>query len=204
MKSRRNAFLFVNFKRFYLQHQFAAFLLIFVVLVGFFTGVFTGAKAGGASFSVPFNTVSLNAFLRGELGTFSLFWQRFLSAQFIFVVTSCTFFTPWFSVLGAAVICYRAFLLGLNITIMIVVFKTMGTITAVVFVFPFQLSLLVLQCSLLIIAIHNAKRKRLPFHIHQKRYALKMLFGFTMASLAICIIETLLLFLFSSQVVLVI
>lgn len=195
--------MFLSVKRWMGQHTFGLSVLGFIVLVGFLTGIFSGLKSNAETFAVPFNTFSLETFLKGELGTFSLFWQRFLSSQFIFVVISISFWSPWFCVLGGFVVCYRAFLLGLNITVMIVVFKTVGTITALVFVFPFQFCLLALHVCLLIFALQNAKRKRLPFANHQKIVALKAFFTFSLASLILCVLETLLLFLFSSKVILV-
>ena len=194
----------LNISDFFSRNQGSIIIIGFFILVGLFTGIFSGVKAGEVDFIVPFNSFSLEAYMNGELGTFSLFWQRFLSAEFILVICSFTYLSGWFGILGVALICYRSFLLGLNLTVMIVVFKALGSVTAVIFVFPFQLCLICLFSLLVILAIKNINRRRLPFCIPEKHEILKKIMCFSALIFVICMIETLILFLFTSKVILVI
>lgn len=176
---------------------------ILIAIVGIFTGIFTAVKYSQGFTLIDFNDFSLSSYLNGNLGTSSLFYSRLFSScvvsLMIFVSSSSIFLIP----VNIFVVVYRAYLLSLNATI-IIIFNGLGGILCTIFiVVPCQL------ISLFLIIMFCAYAFK--FSYIKKRYGIcndfkiwhKFLIFFTLL-LIINLIETLLLYIFSSKIILVI
>ena len=134
----------------------------------------------------------------------SSFFSRMLSliliSAILFVLSLCKFLFP----IGVLLIGYRAYLLGLNICFMIILYGLSGAILAFFIILPCHLlAIFVLSCFY----ISSLKTKKDFCNFGGYRYPKQKLFLFTtffISILMICILESILLVIFSANVILVI
>ena len=178
------------------------FILFLVALIGILTGVFTAINYCNGQTLINFNDFSLCKYLSGELGTLELFFSRFLSyaiVMAIVLVTSCSVFVV---PINFFLLAYRGYLLSLNVSIMIILYGVGGIMTGIFIILPCHLLCLLLIAAFMCMSNEKAFMK--------KRYGVckEKIFGkfiiILVALTVINIIETFLLYIFSSKVILVI
>lgn len=128
------------------------------------------------------------------------FFSRIFSLT---VVTGLVFvfsLSKWSSFLGIVVIGFRGYLLGFNVSILCATFGMSGLLDAIFIVVPCQLCMLL--CFVLMFAFLT-KARCLCFN-YGKGGRGRIVLGFWIALVLLNIIETILLFIFSSKVILVI
>ena len=182
------------------QNKKTTFFLIIFALIGFLTGIFTAIRYGNGESLVCFNDFSLSQYLSGELGTRDLFLSRLFSTTICTLIIFITSFSVFLLPVGFILITYRAYLISLNCSLIIIVNGLGGILTCLLIIIPCQiLSLLALAlfCSF------SCKRA-----VAKKKYGTsckiwdKLLICY-IALLVINGLETLLLYLFSSRIILV-
>lgn len=178
-------------------------IFVMIAIIGIFTGIFTAIKYSQGCTLIDFNDFSLSNYLKGDLGTSSLFYSRLFSScmvsLIIFVSSSSIFLIP----VNIFIIVYRAYLLSLNATIIIIFNGLSGILCTFFIVIPCQLISLFLIIMFCAYAFKYAYVK--------KRYGLcndfkiwhKLLIFFSLL-LVINLIETFLFYIFSSKIILVI
>jgi hypothetical protein len=187
-----------NFK----ENKKTTLFLILLATLGLLTGIFTAIRYSQGAVLINFNDLSLSQFLRGDLGTYNFFFSRLFSTLVIsFIIFFCSlsiFLVP----VGFIVLAYRSYLLGLNATIIIIFNGVGGIISCMLIIIPCQI------ISLLIIAIFCS-------FVFKKAY-LKRKYGMceikiwdkflitVILLIIINLIETFLLYIFSSKIILVI
>lgn len=179
------------------------FILLFLTVVGFLTGVFTAIKYlnGGQVFN--FNDYGISEFANGNIATSSLFFKRLISYScFLLILLICSL-TAFLFPIGCFVIVYRSYLLGLNIAIMVALYGLGGILTALLIILPIQLLIIAMSC-LFFCMIRNRCliKKKYGKAIGLNAFLIFLIFILILTLLNL--IETLLLILFSAQVILVI
>lgn len=175
------------------------FLIVFV-LIGILTGIFTAIRYARGASLIAFDDFSLSQYLAGDLGTSDLFFSRLFSTtvfSIIICVCSCTIFLIPINFL---LLTYRAYLVSLNCSIIIIVNGLSGIVTCLLIVLPCQL------ISLLIITLFcsfSCKRAVLKKKYGRPCKIWNILLLTIVALLIVNGIETLLLYLFSSKIILV-
>lgn len=182
------------------QHKKTTFFLIIFALIGLLTGIFTAIRYSNGESLVCFNDFSLSEYLSGDLGTRDLFLSRLFSTTIctiiIFVSSASIFLLP----VGFILITYRAYLISLNCSLIIILNGLGGILTCLLIIIPCQL------VGLLILALFCSFACKRA--VSKKKYGTtckiwdKLLLCF-IALLIINSIETLLLYLFSSRIILV-
>ena len=184
-------------------NKYRLILLGFFILVGLLTGIFTAIKYCDGYDAINFNDYLLTQFSKGKIGTFDLFLERLLSYScFCLILLVCSLAGFLFPV-GLFVIVFRTYLLGLNITLIILMYGFGGIFNAVIIIFPLQLSIILLA-SIFFCIVRNRCINKKKFG---KIYGINSFYTFLIFILILTIInliETLLLILFSAQLILVI
>lgn len=175
------------------------FLIIFC-LIGLLTGIFTAIRYSNGASLINFNDFSLSQYLSGELGTSDLFFSRLLSTSVVVVITCLCSFSIFLIPVNFILVTYRAYLLTLNCSLIIIVNGLGGFVTCLLIIFPCQVISLLIICLFCSISCKRAVLKR--------RYGstCKIWDKFLITFIALVIlsgIETLLLYFFSSKIILV-
>ncbi len=132
-----------------------------IILIGFIIGIYCGFAYINADFT---DENLLVKFLSGEMSSFSALIYRILSSLIIMLLLLLFSKSKWLSPLAVLLIFYRAYLLGINIAIMLKFYGISGIIVAILILFPLQIiqliffsifyfSLLSGECGLMIKSI---------------------------------------------------
>lgn len=179
-----------------------------VVLGGFtllalLTGIFSAVKFLDGDINIIFSDFGLKEFVSGNGGSTTMFFQRMGSITVVmFFLTILSLHSSLF-VVGGILIVYRTFLLGLNITFIVIMYGFGGIITGVLIMFPLQLAMLLIMIAFFVIARDRciAKSK------YGNRGGINIFFLLIMFLLllaAVNLAETLLLLLTSAKIILII
>lgn len=176
------------------------FFLIIFLLLGLLTGIFTAIRYAKGSSLIAFNDFSLSQYLAGDLGTSDLFFSRLFSNTIVAVIICIGSLSVYLLPINLIVLTYRSYLVALNCSLIIIINGFGGIISCLLIILPCQI------ITLLIITIfcsYACKRAVL-----KKKYGStckiwdKLLITFVLL-LIVNGIETLLLYLFSGQIILV-
>ena len=178
------------------------FILFVVALIGILTGVFTAINYCNGETLINFNDFSLCKYLSGELGTLELFFSRFFSYAIILTIVLITSFSVFVVPINFFLLAYRGYLLSLNVSIMIILYGIGGIMTGLFIILPCQLLSLVLIAVFMCISNEKAFTKK-KYGVCKEKILGKLLIILILLTL-INIIETFLLYIFSSKVILVI
>ncbi len=181
------------------NRKLTLFLVIFC-LIGLLTGIFTAIKYANGASLINFNDFSISQFLSGELGSKDLFLSRLFSSTILSIIICFCSFCVYLMPVNLILITYKAYLISLNCSIIIIINGLGGIVTCMLIIIPCQLlSLLVM----IIFCAYSCKRA-----IQKKKYGTtckiwdKFIIAYILL-LLINLIETLLLYFFSSKIILV-
>ncbi len=183
------------------EHKKLTLFIILFCLIGILTGIFTGIKYLNGASLISFNDFSLSQYLSGELGSQDLFFSRLLSSSIILIIISFSTFCIYLTPINLILLTYRGYLLSLNCTLIIVLNGLGGILSCLLIIIPCQiLSLIILSlyCSYAFKTAYIRKK----YGTKCKSY--KILLLTFLLLLLLNGIETLLLYLFSSNIILII
>lgn len=171
-----------------------------VTLIALLTGIIIAARTHSAYASLDnFGVIDVRT---GTLTT--SFFTRLLSMFFIALILLGCSFTIYTFPIGLLFIAYRAYLLGLNICLMIVFYGFSGVIVTVIVAFPCQLIALALLCLFYILMTKTVKDYKCFGGSKVPNQRMKIIVCGFLSLFVICVCEALLLTLFSARVILVI
>lgn len=189
---------------FHLSRQIAEnkkilFFCFFFLLFGLLTGIFVTISSRGY---VPYiSTYSLQQFAFGNLASFGLLISRMFSYIIVLLVIYVASFHKLLIPLSFFAIAYRAYLLGVYTTMLIMFYGFSGAFTAFLILLPCQLATLILMCVFVCLSVDFALLKK--FGNHGKGSLFGKLLIVLLLLTVINILETLLLKIFSGNVFLV-
>ena len=189
-------FIFENVK----INKFLLIIISIITFIAFLTGIIVGAKTHSNIIdSDNFGVVDITTG-----GLTSTFFTRLLSMLFIMLILLGCSFTIYLLPIGIIFIVYRGYLLGLNICLMIVKFGFSGTLISIIVAFPCQLIALAIMILFFVIMYKTNKDYRCWGGCRTSHQRLKIVLTTILSLFIICILEALLLALFSAKVILVI
>lgn len=189
-------FIFENVK----INKFLLIIISIITFIAFLTGIIVGAKTHSNIIdSDNFGVVDITTG-----GLTSTFFTRLLSMFFIMLILLGCSFTIYLLPIGIIFIVYRGYLLGLNICLMIVKFGFSGTLISIIVAFPCQLIALAIMILFFVIMYKTNKDYRCWGGCRTSHQRLKIVLTTILSLFIICILEALLLALFSAKVILVI
>ena len=175
-------------------------ILSLIVVIAFLTGIIVAARTH-SSFSISdgYGIIDVKS---GTLTT--SFFTRLLSMLFVaLILLGCSFFKFLFPI-GAIFLAYRAYLLGLNICLMIILYGSSGVIVTILIALPCQL-IAILLLGLFYILMSKTINDYKCFGGTRITKQKTILIMYTIILVfALCIVESLLLCLFSARVILII
>jgi hypothetical protein len=178
------------------------FFIFLVALIGVLTGIFTAINYCNGTTLINFNDFSLCRYLSGELGSLELFFSRFFSYTIVLLIVSFTSVSVFILPVNFFLIAYRGYLLSLNVSIMVIMYGIGGMMTGLFIILPCQLLSLFLICVFVCVANNKACLKKKYGYCNFKVWDKFLIFVVILS--AINLVETLLLYIFSSKVILVI
>ena len=175
-------------------------IVMFVFLViAFFTGVIVAIRTH-SDYGVIENWGIVDI---KSGGISSTFFTRILSCFFIFLILfGCSFF-DFLLPIAVVLISYRSYLLGLNICLMIIFYGFSSVLVSVIIALPCQLVILLLLAVFYISSSRVVKDVKCYGNSQFASSKLSICILFAILIFAVCLIETVLLFLFSAKVFLV-
>ena len=192
-----------SLKEFCVQNKYKIIFCIVFCLVGLLTGILTAIKIFGIDEEEIFESFNLTYQL-DDLENFSAnFFGRLLSYELVLIILAIFSLHPSLYVFGWCLLAYRTFLIAVNCTMILLWFSFNGVIKALLILLPCQLLMLAVMIAFFCYVSYQMKNCK-----YLKRSRLKsILYPFVIASLLLTIInllETTLLFIFRSNVILVI
>lgn len=193
----------VNFKfalkSFFADNKFMIISLIVVAFLGLLTGILVAIKSG----LTISNLGDFNIKISEHTGVveFAGVWERFKSVFINVLLISVASLYVLLIPVGYVVVAYRAYLLGFNITLLICLLGVSGAITSILVILPCQLLILAtLICYFVVLVSVMDSRKR---YGRSEFNFFKVVLLFLLVLFVLCVIEALLLTLFSANTILV-
>lgn len=184
------------------QNKFKFILTICLVIVSLSTGIFIAIKSNQNYNLGQRREIDLCDYYSGAIATASAFGQRALSLILNLILLTLLSFTPFCFPLAELLLMYRAYLFGLNFTLIFIFYGVGSIITAVVIVLPCQLLLLgFLTLFYFIMLSLNCRCKRYG-SCETNRWIFVLISLLILILINLC--ETILLFVLNGKVILVI
>lgn len=137
-------------------------------------------------------------------GLTTTFFARIFSMLLIAaIVLGCSYLSYLFP-LALIFLCYRAYLLGLNISLMIILYGLSGVVVSLIIALPCQLLALIMLAVFYLLMSQTTKDYKIFGGCRTPKQRTKILVCTLIVLLAICILESILLWIFSAKVILVI
>lgn len=193
-------------KEFWNRHKFLVLALSFFVLVALLTGIFTAVKNADNYSSVWFDNYNIIQFYNSEMGTWELFFSRFISYAICLIVIWICSLTIFLTPLSFAMLMIRAYLVGLNSCFMFILFGLSGILTTIIIIAPCQIISLVLLIVFMTIMLKRASNKRKfgSYCVNKEKSSFVIFLIFLLLLTLVNFLETLLLYIFSTKIILVI
>lgn len=188
---------------FFLSNKIKIIILIAFVALGLFTGIFTAIKFSSGQGTIVYSDFGLKQFANGDIGTSSMFFQRFASYSVVLIVVCVCSLTSVLFPVGIILIAYRSFLLGLNVTFIIILYGVSGIITGILIIFPLQLLMLLLIILFFILAKNKCVVKS-KYGTKNGINVFALLLVFILILSVVNLVETILLVITSAKVILII
>lgn len=187
---------------FWQKNKFWIILLGSLMLIALLTGIFTSIKLYNLDNDINLDDYSVNTILNGNVYSFGYFLLRILSCLiiagllYLFSLSKFTYF------LGLALIIYRAYLVTLNCTFIVIKLGVGGIISSLLIVLPCQLLFLFIMCVLFILFMNINKQKSQCGTVDKS--SLNLMLVLLLLFLVVDIVEIILLVIFKPTTILII
>lgn len=171
-----------------------------VLLLSLVLGIFIGIRHYKTSY-YTLSDYGLVNFTGGVLS--SSFFTRFFSMLLIVILLFACCFTPFTYPLAILILAYRTYLLGLNLTLLFILYGIPGMLISAIIALPCQFIIMLLLLICYILLYNNACCCK-QFGSSKGSGKLKILIIILVALLICNLLETILLAIFNAKVILVI
>lgn len=177
-------------------------IIVFTVsIIALLTGIIVAIRThNNYTISNDFGVVDITS----NSVSVSTFFTRLLSMCLVFLVLFGSAYNRYTFIIGIVFLAYRAYLLGLNVCLMIVFYGFSGVVVSVIVAFPCQLITLAILGIFFILMSKTFVDYRAFGGCRTPRQKTKLVVITLILLLSICIIESILLTLFSAKIILVI
>ncbi len=170
------------------------------LIIALLTGVIVAARTHSSFVGIEnYGIVDVRT---GTLTT--TFFSRLLSMFFVTLIVFGCSYAIYLCPLAIAILVYRAYLLGLNICLMIVFYGLSGVIVAIVVALPCQLLVLAIIGLFYCLMSKTFKEYKCFGGCRVPKQKSKLILCTLVMLLLLCVLETILVALFSAKVILVI
>lgn len=182
------------------RNKFLIIISLFLGLIGLLTGIFVAIKCGITTATL--SDYNLTIYSCNEYADFGAFISRIFSYLCLLAILTVTSLNVVIVPIGLATLTYRAYLIGFNVTLLIVLYGFTGAFTSLIIIFPIQIVSMLILVAYFVVTINSRMQK--------KRYGKSeiSLFKTFLISFGLLIllslIETLLLIIFKASNILVI
>ncbi len=171
-----------------------------ILFISFLTGIIIAAKTHSSY--EHFENFGIVDIRTGGLTT--TFFTRLLSMLLMTLILFGCSFTIYTLPIAVIFLAYRSYLLGLNISLMIVIYGLPGVIVTLMVALPCQLLALAVLTLFYILMFKTNKDFKSFGGCKIKNQKMKVILTAILVMLTICVLESILLTLFSAKVILVI
>ena len=185
---------------FFRKNKILIVVLGIVALLGVLTGVLVAVKSG-----ITHETASnfdICLCVLGDGFEFGTMWDCFFSILLNLLVLSIASLWVFLLPVGFVVVAYRGYLLGFNAAVLVILFGFGGAISSILVILPCQLAILLVEicfCALMVGDADCKKKYGRRDHGFLKCFLSAAAFAFLL-----CLVEAVLLFVFSASTILVI
>ena len=180
--------------------KFKTLILFFVMFVTFLTGIIIAIKTKSNWGTVD----GLGIIDLKTGGLTSTFFTRLFSIVFVFLILlGCAYF-PFLFPIAVLVLAYRSYLLGLNVALIIILHGFSGALISIFIAFPCQFAALFALGLFYILMQKTFKDFRCFGACRINNQKAIVCLSFVVVLLALCLIESILLMLFSARIILII
>lgn len=135
------------------QNKLKILISVAVLLISLLTGIIIAIKYYDAS-SVCLSNYGLADFSGGIIS--SSFFSRFFSMLLIMLLLFACCFTTWTFPLAILILAYRTYLLGLNLTLMFILYGIPGMLIAAIIALPCQILIIFILLVYYILLFNNS------------------------------------------------
>ena len=183
------------------QCKIKTIIILTVTIIALITGIIVGGRVQNNYNTINnFGVVDISE--NGVVA--STFFTRLLSIMVVFLILLASSFNNYTFVIGIIFLGYRAYLLGLTICIMVVVYGFSGIVVSIIVAFPCQLIILAILGLFFILMSKTFCDYRAFGGCKIPKQKTKVVLTTLCLLLLFCLVETILLALFSAKVILVI
>ena len=181
-------------------NKFMLIIFLVISIITLFTGIIIAAKTHSSIMANDnFGLVDITT---GGLTT--TFFTRLLSMMFMVLILFGCSFTIYVVPISIIFISYRSYLLGLNICLMIINYGFSGALISIIVAFPCQLIAIGVMILFYVTMLKTNKDYKAWGGCRTPYQRLKILIITIIVLLLLCLLESLLLAIFSAKVILVI
>ena len=181
-------------------NKFMLIIFLVISIITLFTGIIVAAKTHSSIMANDnFGLVDITT---GGLTT--TFFTRLLSMLFMVLILFGCSFTIYVVPISIIFISYRSYLLGLNICLMIINYGFSGALISIIVAFPCQLIAIGVMILFYVTMLKTNKDYKAWGGCRTPYQRLKILIITIIVLLLLCLLESLLLAIFSAKVILVI
>lgn len=181
-------------------NKFMLIIFLVISIITLFTGIIVAAKTHSSIMANDnFGLVDITT---GGLTT--TFFTRLLSMMFMVLILFGCSFTIYVVPISIIFISYRSYLLGLNICLMIINYGFSGALISIIVAFPCQLIAIGVMILYYVTMLKTNKDYKAWGGCRTPYQRLKILIITIIVLLLLCLLESLLLAIFSAKVILVI
>lgn len=145
---------------FYNKNKLKFVLVGFLIILFLLTGIFTALKVTDLEKALKLVEFSFESLMDGDVYKLSFFFKRFASILLVMALLFVFSMNKFASILGYMLLGYRAFLLALNCTLIVMYLGVGGAINSIVIILPCQLLQLILMSVLFIICMAMFREKK--------------------------------------------
>ena len=176
-------------------------IILVLMVIALITGIIVAVRTKDSySISDSFGVVDISS----NSVNSSTFFTRLLSMLLVFAILLGSSYNNYTFAIGLIFLGYRAYLLGLNLCLLIVFYGFSGVVVSVIVAFPCQLLTLVVLSIFFIPMSKTFCDQRNFGGCRMPKQKTKIIVSTLICLLLLCLLETILLALFSAKVILVI
>lgn len=185
------------------RHKIKIYICLFCLVLGILTGVFTAIKMFNTDSSELFDAFNITTSISEIESLSANFFGRLVSCEIVAILLLLFSQTIFTEIFGYCLITYRAFLVSINCVSLVIIYSFGGVLKAILIILPCQLIMLFVLCMYFCYNNYLCIERRKYRSIKAKDFIFPFLIVSAVLGIA-NILETVLLFVFQSNVILVI
>lgn len=187
---------------FFNKNKWLIIVLGALLLLALLTGVFTAIKLYNLDNDMDLEEYSMYTLIDGSIYSFKYLLLRLLSCFIVLGLLYVFSLTKYLYVFGFALVVYRAFLITLNVTLIVIRLGISGVLTSLLIILPCQVACVAILALLFVLLMLMTKSKKECSYIpHETSNAFVVLL---LAMVLVCVVEAILLLIFRPTTILII